>query len=166
MKKRILLLPLGMIAAALTALAVQPVSAGSYGMAGCGLGSTIISSNGFSQVFAVTTNGTSGNQTFGITSGTSNCNPGSAAYMDRQQEVFVTVNFSSLEQEMAAGKGEKLEALASLLGCKDAGMTSFRTMAKKNHSTFFAREASPSGLLAALKGEIAKEPALASQCKI
>ena len=42
---------------------------------GCGLGSEIISDKNsvLMQIVAVTTNGTSGNQTFGITSGTSGC---------------------------------------------------------------------------------------------
>jgi hypothetical protein len=42
---------------------------------GCGLGTIVFEGqNGLvSQTFAVTTNGTFGNQTFGITSGTSNC---------------------------------------------------------------------------------------------
>ncbi|MFN7453535.1 MAG: DUF3015 family protein, partial [Pseudobdellovibrionaceae bacterium] len=45
----------------------------SYGDAGCGLGSVIFGNEkGFSQIFAATTNGTVGNQTFGISSGTSN----------------------------------------------------------------------------------------------
>ena len=47
--------------------------AGGYKSAGCGLGSMIIKDDGFVQVFAATTNATSGSQTFGITSGTSNC---------------------------------------------------------------------------------------------
>ena len=43
---------------------------------GCGLGSMIIKNQNSTmlQAIAATTNGTSGNQTFGITSGTSNCN--------------------------------------------------------------------------------------------
>src|SRR6186713_935077 len=54
-------------------------AADGYGPAGCGLGSMIFEpDSGFTQVFAATTNGTSGNQTFGITSGTSNCDPGAA----------------------------------------------------------------------------------------
>ena len=44
-----------------------------YGPAGCGLGNMIVGGGtGFSQVFASTTNTTSGTQTSGITSGTSN----------------------------------------------------------------------------------------------
>ena len=49
--------------------------AAKYGPAGCGLGSMIFDpDSGFTQIFAATTNGTSGNQTFGISTGTSNWN--------------------------------------------------------------------------------------------
>ena len=44
-----------------------------YGIAGCGLGSVLFGTSG--GVFAYTTNSSSGNQVFGITSGTSNCLP-------------------------------------------------------------------------------------------
>ena len=55
--------------------------AGSYGDAGCGFGSMIFGNQaGFMQVFAATTNGTSGSQTFGITTGTLNCGGGSSIY--------------------------------------------------------------------------------------
>src|SRR5947207_15915430 len=41
--------------------------AAKYGPAGCGLGSLIFDADsGWTQIFAATTNGTSGNQTFGI----------------------------------------------------------------------------------------------------
>ncbi len=56
-------------------LASSPqASAAPYGTAGCGLGSIVIGSKpGMMQIFAATTNGTSASQSFGITSGTSNC---------------------------------------------------------------------------------------------
>lgn len=43
-----------------------------YGMAGCGLGSVLMGSRG-AQISAGTTNGTSYNQSFGISFGTLNC---------------------------------------------------------------------------------------------
>ncbi|RYZ63378.1 MAG: DUF3015 domain-containing protein, partial [Proteobacteria bacterium] len=45
-----------------------------YGTAGCGLGNMILGKE--NQVFAATTNGTLGNQSFGITFGTLNCEGG------------------------------------------------------------------------------------------
>ena len=46
-----------------------------YGAAGCGLGSFVFGDNNswWAQTLGATTNGTSGSQTFGITTGTSNC---------------------------------------------------------------------------------------------
>ena len=61
-----------------------------YGPAGCGLGSIVMGSKpGFMQVFAASTNGCSGSQTFGITTGTSNCKDapsGEASAQERRQD--------------------------------------------------------------------------------
>ncbi len=63
-----------------------------YGMAGCGLGSLAFGDdNGKIQIIAATTNGTSGTQTFGITSGTSNCNP-EDANVAANMNVYVEAN--------------------------------------------------------------------------
>src|SRR5262245_22752963 len=68
-----------------------------YGAAGCGLGSVFFGSKpGFIQVLAATTNGTSGNQTFGITSGTSNCDTGSGG--SASAKVFIAANREALSK--------------------------------------------------------------------
>lgn len=139
-------------AASMTFLPAKEANAGSYGMAGCGLGSLVIKSNGIAQIFAATTNGTSYSQTLGITTGTSNCTPGGAAFREHEQEVFVAVNFESLEKEMAAGKGEKLDAFSALMGCKSSA--AFGSMARENYTSFFADDASPASLLAGVKSKI------------
>ena len=90
-----------------------------YGPAGCGLGSMLIGSEpSFSQVFAGTTNGTSGNQTFGISSGTSNCDTQGGMASTRS---FIEGNREALAKDMARGQGETIVALSSLAGCADAG---------------------------------------------
>ena len=90
-----------------------------YGPAGCGLGSLIFEPNsGFTQIFAATTNTTFGTQTFGITSGTSNCentNGGSAS-----AKAFVETNRGALAKDIARGNGESIAALSQLAGCPDA----------------------------------------------
>jgi hypothetical protein len=75
-------------------------------------------STGFTQVLAATTNGTSGNQTFGITSGTSNCDsgPGSSA----SAKAFVQTNRSAMAKDIARGKGETISNLSALAGCRDS----------------------------------------------
>ncbi|MFN8945903.1 MAG: DUF3015 family protein, partial [Pseudobdellovibrionaceae bacterium] len=53
---------------------VDEMSGQGYGMAGCGLGSVVFGDKpGFIQIFAATLNSIGGNQTFGISLGTSNC---------------------------------------------------------------------------------------------
>jgi len=89
-----------------------------YGPAGCGLGSVILGNNpGFVQVFAATTNGTFGTQTFGITSGTSNCinpTPGMASARS-----FSETNRAAMSKDIARGRGETIATLTTLGGCKD-----------------------------------------------
>ncbi len=100
----------------------RAVSGQRYGMAGCGLGSVIMGSeSGFTQVFAATTNGTSGNQTFGITSGTSNCEGASGLRGSRAAD-YVVANRLQLETDIARGQGESIEALALISGCDSNGM--------------------------------------------
>ena len=90
-----------------------------YGTAGCGLGSIVFGdSQGIVQIFAATTNGLFGTQTFGITSGTSNCvrtGSGSAS-----AKAFIQANRETVAKEIARGSGETIASLSSLAGCADA----------------------------------------------
>ena len=90
-----------------------------YGTAGCGLGSIVFgNSQGIVQIFAATTNGLFGTQTFGITSGTSNCvrtGSGSAS-----AKAFIQANRETVAKEIARGSGETIVSLSSLAGCTDA----------------------------------------------
>jgi hypothetical protein len=90
-----------------------------YGPAGCGLGSLIFEpDSGFTQVFAATTNGTSGNQTFGITSGTSNCDDAEGG--GDSAKSFVETNRAALAKDIARGRGETISTLTELASCGDA----------------------------------------------
>ncbi len=85
-----------------------------YGDAGCGLGSVIFGrTSGFTQVFASTTNGTAGNQTFGISSGTSNCGG-----LGKEAVAFIEVNKASLQNDISKGYGETVTSLSEIYGCK------------------------------------------------
>lgn len=97
------------------------VAASGYGDAGCGLGAVIMGpQKGWTQVFAATSNGTSGNQTFGITSGTSNCTSSGAVAVEKQVPHYVEVNRFALAKEAARGGGETVSGLANLIGCDNA----------------------------------------------
>jgi len=105
-----------------------------YGTAGCGLGSMLIGNKpGIIQIFAATTNGTFGTQTFGITSGTSNCaveGGGQASTKD-----FVETNRAVVAKDIARGKGETIATLSSIAGCRDSG--SVGTSLQKNFKLIF-----------------------------
>jgi len=89
-----------------------------YGAAGCGLGSLIIKSGGIVQIFTATTNGTFASQTFGITSGTSNCDDASGGGDDAR--VFVHANRVELAKDISRGQGETIASLTAIAGCADS----------------------------------------------
>lgn len=82
------------------------------GPAGCGLGNSVIGGDG-NQVLAITVNHT-GTQTFGLTSGTSNCVDGKGM---ARLDSFIETNRVALSKEMARGEGETLAGVAHILGC-------------------------------------------------
>jgi Protein of unknown function (DUF3015) len=108
--------------------------AAAYGDAGCGLGSLVFGDEkGFSQVFAATTNGT-GVQTFGITSGTSNCVDQGAIKGAKAVPMFIEVNKVALAKDAARGEGETLAGLANLMGCNSKNLG---PALKQNYKSIF-----------------------------
>lgn len=90
-----------------------------YGTAGCGLGSLLFGNDpGIVQVLAATTNGTFGTQTFGITSGTSNCVDTKASA--ESTAAFIQANRETVSKEIARGSGETIASITALAGCADA----------------------------------------------
>jgi hypothetical protein len=116
---------LGLVAASLVALATSASAApaglkgtGVYGTAGCGLGSLVFGNQpGAVQILAATTNGTFASQTFGITTGTSNCGAGLIAQGTKN---FVEANRETLAKDMSRGQGETIGALTVMAGCSDS----------------------------------------------
>jgi hypothetical protein len=94
---------------------------------GCGVGSIIFKgqSGVAPQVLAVTTNGTLGNQTFGISSGTLGCAQDGVVDTPVKVSMFINTNLDKLAHDMAVGKGETLESLASLIGVDSADKSAF-----------------------------------------
>ncbi len=107
-----------------------------YGEAGCGLGSMLLGDKkGMMQVLASTTNGLSGNQTFGISSGTSNCAGGG-----KTATQFIDVNKAALSNDVARGHGDTVAALSEIYGCKDA--KAFQKTLKSNYPKIFSTQKS------------------------
>lgn len=140
---------------------------GTYGMAGCGLGSALFGADNtkMMQILAATTNGTVGSQTFGITSGTLNCVEGGVVKAEREQAAFVEVNFQDLKRNMAAGGGEFLTSFATLLGCDDTAKPGFAKMTQERYEAIVpSTETSPMQMLSTVKSQIKATPTLAQAC--
>jgi hypothetical protein len=127
-----------LLAAASTAAAQNSgvKGSGQYGAAGCGLGSLVFGNQpGGVQILAATTNGTFGSQTFGITTGTSNCGPGMFAMGTKN---FVEANREVVAKDISRGTGEAIGALAVINACTDSAKVG--AALQKNFSSIFPTE--------------------------
>ena len=106
---------------------------------GCGWGAMAFEGkNGTaSHVLAATTNGTFGNQTFGMTSGTAGCNT-SQKITIAQLNQFLDSNLDKVAYDMSKGQGEALESLAVLIGIQAKDKTSFFNATKANFDRIFS----------------------------
>jgi len=110
-----------------------------YGMAGCGLGSKwFADDNVTSQVLAATTNGSSYNQLFGISSGSSNCTDHGHVRSAKEATMFIETNQIALANDIARGNGETLAHLSKVLGCSDA--QNVGAALQKNYDSIFSTE--------------------------
>jgi len=112
-------------------------SATANSQTGCGLGSVLIKDDSSALMLAIqaTTNGTSGNQTFGITSGTSGCKKTKLVMNERVTE-FVASNMDTLAKEIAMGHGESLDTLDELLEVKNK--LAFNTKLQENYNKIYS----------------------------
>lgn len=106
---------------------------------GCGWGSMVFNgkSDKPSQIMAATTNGTFGNQTFGISSGTAGCAQNATVRSYAAVSTYMTANIDKVAHDMAVGKGESLDTLASLMGMNNQDKVVFSKMVKKNFAVIF-----------------------------
>lgn len=128
---------------ALSLLFGMSAFAGTYGEAGCGLGSIVMGKDG-NQVLAATTNGTSYSNLFGITSGTSNCTDGGGVAKNKEVPMYIEVNHMVLAKEAARGQGETISGLARLMGCESKALG--KTLKSNYNSIFVETEMKPAGI--------------------
>jgi hypothetical protein len=130
---------------------------------GCGVGSKLFDTQkGLApQVLAVTTNGTFGNQTFGITSGTLGCTQDGVVKSNWKMAMFIDGNREQVARDMSSGSGESLEALTALIGVSDEHKPAFFRVTHENFSTIFRAEAGTEQVMAALREVLARDPELA-----
>jgi hypothetical protein len=108
--------------------------------AGCGLGSTLFKGqSGLApNVLAATTNGTLGNQTFGMTTGTLGCNQNDVVVAEVDD--FIDSNMERVARDMSTGQGESLETLAALMGIQGQDKQAFFQLSKNNFTTIYSRD--------------------------
>ncbi len=131
---------------------------------GCGLGQQIWKGQTglLAHISAATTNGTSLNQWFGISSGTLGCKDNSVVENDYQRKLFVASNFDNLAQEAAQGQGSYLTSLADLMGISEADKVAFYSLTQDKYASLFTIDASESTqMLSALDAEMSLHPQLA-----
>lgn len=131
---------------------------------GCGWGSMVFNgkSDKGSQILAATTNGTFGNQTFGITSGTAGCAQNATVRSYAQVSTFMTANIDKVAHDMAVGKGESLDTLASLMGMTAKDKAVFSGMVKTHFTTIFpSTHTTSKQALNSLSRLMAQDPRLA-----
>lgn len=130
---------------------------------GCGWGTMVFEgkSGKGNEVLAVTTNGTLGNQTFGISSGTGGCD-GGATIASAEVQVYASANMNKLARDMAVGEGETLDSLADLMKIDEADKAKFFALTKTNFDKIYTSENVTTGeMLSALQDVMTGEPDLA-----
>lgn len=131
---------------------------------GCGWGQMVWKGQSglLAHTAAATTNGTSMNQWFGITSGTAGCSDKAVVMNDAERRTFVANNLDSLAQDIAQGGGEHLTVLASLMGVAKSDEAAFFHVAQSNYSVLFSStETNGNQMLSALDGALVSDASLA-----
>lgn len=132
------------------------------GSDGCGLGWQVTDKK---TLIATTTRGTTNifvPPAFGMTTGTIGCDQHAFAKNDQKAVEFVASNYEPLIMNLAAGRGEYLEAFAQTLNCKDSA--SFGTEIQKSYSSVASPDAVQ--LFKNVRATIQSNPALASNCSL
>ncbi|MGH7829327.1 MAG: DUF3015 domain-containing protein [Candidatus Binatia bacterium] len=133
---------------------------------GCGLGKMVWADyqkqkSIAPQVMMATTNGTSGSQTFGISSGTSGCTNDGTIMSQYKVTVFAAANYDNLSQEMAQGGGEHLASLAALMGVPEEHRSAFFALAQAQYASLIqSGDRSPIAMVETLQSGMATHPTL------
>lgn len=123
---------------AVVALVATTQTFAAHGPAGCGLGSILFEGKEglVFNVLAATFNGTSGNQTFGMSTGTLGCEDAQSAKVSAVS--FIENNMVALSNDISKGQGQTLDAYLTLINASTAN----KSVLKSNYKSIFGGEAS------------------------
>jgi hypothetical protein len=116
--------------------------AGAAGGAECGWGQSLFEGQTGkpSHVLALTTNATTGNNTFGVTSGTNGCSSGGTISYGGKSMVDVSALMNEFSEDVARGDGEVITAVAVSLGIKPEDRAEFKESLHDNYDKLFPSE--------------------------
>ncbi|QCF26897.1 DUF3015 domain-containing protein [Hydrocarboniclastica marina] len=103
---------------------------------GCGVGAMIWKgqSGPAPHILAATTNGTFGNQTFGMTTGTLGCDTSETI---QSMAMYLDSNIDKVARDISRGEGENLTTLAVLMGIEAKDREHFNAKLKNNFAALF-----------------------------
>jgi hypothetical protein len=124
------------LALALCAIAPSGFAAVAGGE-GCGWGQIMFEgqSGKASHVLALTTNGTSGNNTFGVTTGTNGCSSSGTISYGGKEMVDVSGVMDEFGEDLAQGDGEVITTVAVSIGISQEHREAFKLTMRDNFDT-------------------------------
>ncbi len=131
MKK--LLLASVLVSASASSFAVAP------GGPGCGWGNMLFAGQSGlpSHIVASITNGTSGNNTFGMTTGTNGCSADGTLTYGGKSMINLGAVMDEFSEDVARGDGEALTAVAVSMGIEAADRAAFKAAMHDNFDKLF-----------------------------
>lgn len=129
----------------------------------CGVGSLIFKgqSGVVPQILAITTNGSTLNQMFGVSSGTLGCSPNATVKSNMKSAMFIDSNKGQLARDMSVGSGETLASLSHLLGVEAKDQAAFNRLTKDNVARIFANDSvATEQVISALREVLASDATL------
>jgi len=108
----------------------------------CGWGNMLFKgqSGGGPHIVASTTNGTSGNQTFGMTSGTNGCSTDGTLTYGGDAWINASAMMDEFSEDVAQGHGDALNAVAVIIGVEQQDRDVFAQVMHENFTTIFPNE--------------------------
>lgn len=129
----------------------------------CGLGWSVTSSK---SLVGTSTRGTTNGTvppTFGMTSGTSNCDAHSIVQKEMDAVRFVAMNVEPLAVDMASGSGEYIDALAMAMGCHESAPLG-AAIRENLQNLLPSKKLGGIEFYKSLRGVVRSNPALAVSC--
>lgn len=111
------------------------------GSDGCGWGNMLFKGQRgtATHVLAATTNGSSGNNTFGMTTGTNGCHTNGALSYGGKPMIVLSGMMDELSEDMAKGNGEALTTYAVVLGVKPEDRAHFAEVTHEHFAQIFTK---------------------------